>query len=203
MNGAESPEEQGKRLKRARLTKGLENLQAAAVAFGFNVNTLKSNENGIKPFSRKAAIRYANAYGVRLDWLLSGKGPMRHNRTLIEVEGIVGAGAAVFPIDDGAFEPIEPPFSVPDGAIAFVVQGDSMYPAYRAGTYLIAYRADDLTTLLSKRAVVTLEDGRRLVKDVALGSKPGLFTLYSHNAQPIADVRLIAGARVLGTKEPD
>lgn len=127
---------------------------------------------------------------------------MRHNRTLIPVEGYVGAGAAVFPLDEGAFEPIEPPFGAPDNAVAFIVRGDSMYPAYRDGTFLICLPADDIHSVLHKRAVVTLEDGRRYVKDIGPGAKNGLYTLYSHNAAPIPDVRISSAARVIGTKEP-
>jgi hypothetical protein len=48
---------------------------------------------------------------------------------------------------------------------------------------------------------VTLDDGRRFVKDIGAGSAPDLFTLYSHNASPIHDVRIVAAATVLGTKE--
>lgn len=114
----------------------------------------------------------------------------------------MGAGAAVFPLDEGGFDPIEPPFGAPEGAIAFVMRGDSMYPAYRDGTFLIAVREDDIHRILNTRAVVTLDDGRRFVKDVGPGSAPGLFSLYSHNAAPIPDVRIVAAARVIGTKEP-
>lgn len=189
------------RLRRARKLKFANSVEAAE-AFGFNPNTLRSNENGNKPFGRDAAVRYARAFGVRLEWLLSGQGSMRHSRTLIPVEGIVGAGAAVFPIDEGAFEPIEPPFGAPENAVAFIVRGDSMYPAYRDGTYIIALPVDDIHSIAHSRAVVTLEDGRRYVKDLERGSKPGLFTLFSHNASPINDVRIVAAAKVIGTKEP-
>jgi phage repressor protein C with HTH and peptisase S24 domain len=189
------------RLRKAREARFPSSAEAAE-AYGFNPNTLRSNENGNKPFGRDAAVRYASAFGVRLEWLLSGRGTMRDTRRLIPVEGFVGAGAAVFPIDDGAFEPIEPPFGCPDDAVAFVVRGDSMYPAYREGTFLIAQPTDDIHKIMNARAVVTLEDGRRYVKDIGLGSQPGLYTLYSHNAPPIPDVRIAAAARVIGTKEP-
>lgn len=189
------------RLRRAREAKFASSAEAAE-AFGFNPNTLRANENGNAPFGKAMAMRYASAFNVRLEWLLSGRGPMRIVKgTTIQVEGYVGAGAAVFPIDEGAFEPIEPPFGVPEGAVAFIVRGDSMYPAYRDGTYLIAISEEDLSMILNRRAIVTLDDGRRYVKDVVTGSAPGFFTLYSHNAQPIVDVRISAAARVLGTKE--
>lgn len=127
---------------------------------------------------------------------------MGHAAVTVPVEGYVGAGAAIFPISDGGFDPIEPPFGAPEGAIAFVVRGDSMYPAYRDGTFLIAIPVSDIHSILQTRAVVTLEDGVRYVKDIGPGSAPGLFTLYSHNAAPIPDVRITHAARVIGTKEP-
>jgi len=114
----------------------------------------------------------------------------------------VGAGAAVYSVsNEGGFDPIEPPFGTPANAIAFIVRGDSMYPAYRDGTYIIVEAVDDPRDLINRRAVVTLEDGRRLLKDVLLGSRADLFTLVSHNAPPITDVRIVTGARVIGTKE--
>lgn len=189
------------RLRRARALKFSSSAEAAQ-AFGFNPNTLRSNENGNKSFGRDMAVRYAQAFGVRLEWLLSGRGSMRTLQKLMPVEGYVGAGAAVFPIDDGGFDPIEPPFGAPEDAIAFLVRGDSMYPAYRDGTYLIAIPVADPQFLINCRAIVTLDDGRRCVKDVVAGSKLGLFSLYSHNAPPILDVRVVGGARVIGTKEP-
>lgn len=189
------------RLRRARALK-FSTAKDAADAFGFNANTLRSNENGNKTFGREAAVAYAQAFGVRLEWLLSGKGTMRNTRSAVPVEGYVGAGAAVFPLDEGAFEPISPPFGAPDGAVAFIVRGDSMYPAYRNGTFIIAMPTDDVKTLVNARAVVTLEDGRRFIKDVGPGSRNGLFSLYSHNAAPLPDVRIVRGARVIGTKEP-
>lgn len=189
------------RLRRARSLKFATSAEAAE-AYGFNANTLRSNENGNKPFGRDAAVRYANAFGVRLEWLLSGRGAMRHAQKTITVEGYVGAGAAVFPLDEGAFDPIEPPFGAPENSVAYIVRGDSMYPAYREGTLLICVPTEDIHSILNKRAVVTLEDGRRFVKDIGPGSKPGLFTLYSHNAAPIPDVQVIRAARVIGTKEP-
>lgn len=127
---------------------------------------------------------------------------MRNVNSTLKVEGFVGAGAAVFPLDEGAFEPIEPPFGVPEGATAFIVRGDSMFPAYRDGTFLITVREPDIHRIVNRRAVVTLDDGRRYVKDVGNGTAPGLFTLYSHNAAPIPDVRIVEAARVIGTKEP-
>ena len=90
----------------------------------------------------------------------------------------------------------------PEGAVAFVVRGDSMYPAYLEGSYIIAAPGEDLQGALYRRIVATLADGRRVVKQLGPGSKPGRYTLYSANGPPIPDAEIIAFARVIGTIEP-
>lgn len=190
------------RLHRARKEAGFPNAVDAARAFGWNENTYYANENGNAPFSKNAAVRYARAFRVELDWLVTGQGPMRKGNRGVPVVGIVGAGAQVFPIDDGGLDPVVPPFSVPEGAIAMIVRGDSMLPAYADGTYLVLMPLADPRDALHRRAVVTLDDGSRMVKTVEPGSSTGLFSLYSFNAAPIRDVVIVQAARVLGTIEP-
>ena len=65
------------RLRAARKAAGYATAIDAAKAFGWNKNTVTSNENGNRTFSREAAERYANAYHVDLGWLLTGKGDMK------------------------------------------------------------------------------------------------------------------------------
>lgn len=60
------------RLKKARSDKGYLNPSEAARAFGWNVNTYRSHENGNRDISKSAAIKYANAFNVSVDWLLTG-----------------------------------------------------------------------------------------------------------------------------------
>lgn len=186
------------RLRKARIDAGFPSATAAAQRFGFNANTLRSNENGNKPFGREAAENYAKAFKVRLDWLVSGRGPMRAGRLGVAVTGHVGAGAEVFPLDDDCLEFIEPSFEVDDDVLAFVVRGDSMWPQFYNGDYILAKPVNDLTLVLHRRAIVTLSDGRRLVKTIEPGRSPGVFTLTSHNAPPLHDVVIIAAARVVG-----
>lgn len=127
---------------------------------------------------------------------------MRATRPLVRVVGSVGAGAAVHPIDDGGIEPIEPPFGAPEDAIAFIVEGESMMPAYREGVYVIARSIPVSELRTGMRAVVTLADGRRMVKDLEALAKPGHFTLYSLNGSRISNVRIVEAAKVIGTYEP-
>jgi phage repressor protein C with HTH and peptisase S24 domain len=190
------------RLRRARLDAGYASAADAARAFGWNVNTYSSNENGNAPFSKTASVRYARAFRVELDWLVTGNGPMKKPKRGVPVVGHVGAGAVVFPIDNGVLDTVEPPFSTPENAVAVIVRGDSMLPAYRNGTYLILQPLDDPAEAIHRRAVVTLEDGSRLVKEVERGLSPGHFNLVSYNASPIRDVVIVQAARVLGTVEP-
>lgn len=192
------------RLKRARAQAGFESAAAAAKAFDWNLNTYRSNENGNAPFGRDKAIRYANAFHVRVDWLLQGRGPMKSGaRQRVMVMGYVGAGAVVHELmGDDPIDYVDAPFPVPDDCEAFIVRGDSMEPAYMDGTYIIVRRVDDADSALFRRVIVTLEDDRRYVKQLVRGSKPGVYTLISHNAAPIPDVRIKALARVVGTVEP-
>ena len=66
-----------KRIKQARIEAGFSTVKAAAESRGLNENTLASNENGNRTPGRELAARYASAFGVSLDWLLQGKGPMK------------------------------------------------------------------------------------------------------------------------------
>lgn len=190
------------RLKRARLEAGYGTAVEAARAFGWNENTYIANENGYAPFSKAASVRYARAFRVELDWLVTGSGPQRKGNRGVPVIGFVGAGAVVFPIDNGVLDTVDPPFATPANAVAVIVRGDSMLPAYKDGTYLILLPLDDPNDALHRRAVVTLEDGSRLVKEIEPGLSTGRFSLHSYNASPIRDVVIVQAARVLGTIEP-
>lgn len=66
-----------KRLKRAREAAEFKSATAAAHHFGWNENTYRSTENGTRPPGRHAAVQYALAFKINLDWLLTGRGQMR------------------------------------------------------------------------------------------------------------------------------
>jgi phage repressor protein C with HTH and peptisase S24 domain len=60
------------RLRQARKNAGYGTAREAAEAFGWNVNTYKSHENGKRGFHNEAE-RYAEDFRVPLEWLLAGK----------------------------------------------------------------------------------------------------------------------------------
>lgn len=64
------------RLKLARQHAGYESVRDAAEALGVPYPTYIAHENGSYGFRRQSAVRYARRFGVSLDWLLEGKGPM-------------------------------------------------------------------------------------------------------------------------------
>ncbi len=67
--------EQCDRLRKARIRLGFGQANEASAAFGWNKNTYKSHENGIRGLSQKAAERYGKAFSVSPWWLLTGENP--------------------------------------------------------------------------------------------------------------------------------
>lgn len=65
------------RLKKARLAAGYEKAIDAIRAHDWNKNTYSSNENGNRAFGRQAAEKYATAFDISLEWLLTGRGEMK------------------------------------------------------------------------------------------------------------------------------
>lgn len=61
------------RLKQARERANYETAADAARAFGWNVNTYRSHESGVRGVPRDAIVKYATAFNVQSNWLLTGK----------------------------------------------------------------------------------------------------------------------------------
>ncbi|WP_244533062.1 XRE family transcriptional regulator [Phyllobacterium sp. CL33Tsu] len=101
----------------------------------------------------------------------------------VPLKGKVGAGAAVFAIDDGGDDTVEAPADARHGTVAVQVSGDSMFPAYEEGTLLYYSKLLPPSELVNKRAVVQLADGRIFVKIVRPGMDASRWTLTSINGQ--------------------
>lgn len=69
------PQDAAGRLRVARRLAGYRSVSDAAKAIDVKRSTLSAHENGQNDLSREAAIYYSKAYGVEVDWLLSGKLP--------------------------------------------------------------------------------------------------------------------------------
>jgi repressor LexA len=131
--------------------------------------------------------------------LIRGDPRLAHLRHEIEtgsvaVMGRVGAGSIIDPEleqipPDGLYN-VTLPFPVPADMIGFVIDGDSMYPKYEPGDVIVVYKEQllDVPAYIGQLAVILTEDGRRYLKKLFSGTRPGLYRLESFNAAPIHDV---------------
>lgn len=167
----------------------------ASKAAGFAPTFVRDVIDGRKEAIRSnSAIALANVLRTSPEWLLEGRGEEVVRK--IPIVSYVGAGAQIFPIDEG-FDEIDAPPGCGDNSFAVIVRGDSMVPALAAGDIIIAEWISDPASLIRRRAIIDLEGGARMVKELAPGSKMGTFTLLSHNASPIYDARVERAARII------
>jgi phage repressor protein C with HTH and peptisase S24 domain len=191
----------GERLRYAREKAGFGSAMAAAKRFNWPPSTYGAHENGQNGFPVESAERYGRAFGVSTGWLLTGEGEMRRGNT-VKVEGLVGAGGAVDTsaesIGHEGLDEIELPFSLPEEAVAYRVNGDSMWPRYDNGDVIVVFKRpqpiEDL--LFSDEALVTTTDGARYLKRITEGSKKGHYDLASHNAPVMHNVKIESVAEV-------
>lgn len=191
-----SEAEFSERLEEARRKAGFKSPREAAQAFGWNENTYKSREGGLRGMpSQDEVRRYAQAFGVPFIWLLTGDGAASELRYQVTVVGKIGAGAAILPEIEqvpahGLYE-VKTPFTVPKDAIAFEVEGDSMWPRYDPGDVIVCWRqGSNLEEVIGWEAAVRTADGHRYLKRILRGAEPETFDLESHNAAPIRGVKL-------------
>ncbi len=135
-------------------------------------------------------------------WLLEGVGEATPGNR-VRVVGRIGAGAEIQPEfeqipPEGLYE-IEVPFPIDKDAIAFLVEGDSMWPRYDPGDVIICWRQGaSAEEVVGWEAAVRTSDGKRYLKRIQRGSAPGTFDLESHNAAPIRSVRIEWAAEIQG-----
>ena len=135
-------------------------------------------------------------------WLLEGVGEPTPGNT-VQVVGRIGAGAEILPEfeqipPEGLYE-IEVPFPIANDAIAFQVEGDSMWPRYDPGDVIICWRqGTNVDEVIGWEAAVRTTDGKRYLKRIQRGGSSGTFDLESHNAAPIRGVRIECAAEIKG-----
>ncbi|MFU0504161.1 LexA family transcriptional regulator [Pseudaminobacter sp. NGMCC 1.201702] len=151
-------------------------------AIGLSQDKISKIIRGKRDLSAGEAAEIAKYLGV----------PMPGENFTLDVIGYIGAGAEVRPINDGEpLQQIEVDFPVPQGSVAAIVRGDSMFPIFEDGD-LVAYGGEPLAPekAIGSTCVVQLSDGRMLIKRVRRGTQEGLYTLTSSNAPDIEDVPL-------------
>jgi hypothetical protein len=184
------------RLRQARIAAAFERASDAAARFGWNENTYKSNENGNAPFSFRKAKEYAEAFGVRAEWLYDAAGPMHPtSEPMVRIIGRVGAdteGTVIQTTGQEGFDTAPVPPGGSSQAVALEVVGHSMRAIAEDGSliYFEDQRNPPTPDMLGYYCIVETDDGRVLFKRLLRGSSPGLFMLESQVGPPIEDVRL-------------
>lgn len=186
--------DEAKRLAEARIARGFTEAKAAADYFGWNYTTYSQHERGERGLRKAVAEKYGAAYRVSPAWLTTGEGEMA-DRFTVTVMGKIGAGSSIVPeveqVPAGGLYEIRTPFTVPRGAIAFEVDGDSMWPRYDPGDVIVCWRqGSSMEEVIGWEAAVRTADGQRYLKRILEGAEPGTFDLESHNAPPIRGVHI-------------
>lgn len=187
-------EAQGMRLRRAREAAGYRSAMSAAQAFGWRVSSYGAHERGSRTIGQDDAERYARAFkNITAEEMLFGDSPTHENA--IPIMGYIGAGAEIYP----EFEQVPPeglgivdlPFAVPDEMIGLEVRGDSMLPRYDDGDVVVCWKeGTPIHSVLGLEGAVRTSDGKRYLKRVLRGQKPGTYNLESFNARTIEGARL-------------
>lgn len=187
-------DESNSRLRSARIKAGFKSARAAAMRYGWTPSTYASHENGQTQVPSDAAREYAKAFKVSAAWILTGEG-VQAAQNVVRIMGFVGAGGDISPeyeqVPEEGLSDIECPFPLPDDAIAFRVEGTSMWPRYDPGDVIIVRnKQSDPDSLLGLEVAVRISKGQRYLKRVLRGKSRGLFDLESHNAEPIRGVKI-------------
>ncbi|WP_066923066.1 S24/S26 family peptidase [Methylobacterium sp. CCH5-D2] len=205
---------QGARLKSARVAAGYRSAREAALSNEWSESTYRAHEGGTRTIGQDDAERYANRF--RFDGVqVSARGilfgdedagePVREGGNIVGVAGLISAGGLIdtgseqIPDDTNLYE-IEVPFPVPEGTIAFRVEGPSMHPRYDPEDVILCSKhGENPENLVGAYAAVRTIDGQRYLKRLLRGSRRGLYHLESHNAPLISDVRLKWSSGIIAT----
>lgn len=189
--------------------------RAAAHANGWNENTYKSHEQGIRrggSLTEDDAKRYARAFGVSVEWIMTGRGgstatPQIASRLAAALRpsptapllGLVGAGTPIEAIESGDPDRVDVPAGF-DNALAFRVRGDSCEPVFDDGDIVVVRDGKPGEgEFVGRYCVVETIDGGGYVKQVvearpAPGGQGRAYTLRSPNA-PDLPLQNIKSAR--------
>ncbi|MEM9964977.1 MAG: LexA family transcriptional regulator [Asticcacaulis sp.] len=191
------------RLQQARIRAGYDSALAASKRLGVSYNLYAQHENGTRGYPVAKAQLYARAFGVQLNWLLTGKGDIAAKQAPeIPIVGKAGAsttdGYFLNAYADGAHPTLDP---IPEGAISVDVVGDSMKPRFKDGERLIfGPENPDADPFIGQEVLVYLgdEDGRTLIKTLDRNKTTGNYNLKSYNSDhPIIEDVKVAWVRPL------
>lgn len=181
--------ERARRLRMARDDAGFRSASAAMRNMGLSTSTYRSHENESRTFDFETARKYARFFRVDPLWLWVSTDEYG-GEAAVPIVGYVGAGAIVHTVSgeegDAYLGQAERPPDVEGGAVAVIVRGNSMRPAYNDGdTVYYTEEPGSPREYINRECVVRLADGTTLIKQIIPGSDPDKFTLISHNSPPM------------------
>lgn len=175
-------------------------VREAARRYGINENTYKAAASGQRRLSIDTTEMIANHHRVSRGWLLFGEGGP-WGTALVPLVGTVGAGQAIdlfHDMDESQRRHVETTLG-DETSRAYEVVGSSMLPVARDGDVIVVgTERRDLTGMVGREGVFVLESDQRYFKVLERGDAPGRYTLLSYNSEPIRNVEVHAGARLLG-----
>lgn len=142
--------------------------------------------------STSTLVKIADVLETTIDELTSLEPP-------VLLVGNIGAGGCIH------FEEDPDPIAVPrpplasGRIVALKVAGDSMLPKYEDGDIVYIRRDHDgvMPAYLGYHCAIHLEDGGTFLKVLEAGAEAGTYTLISHNAPPMRNVRVVWASPVL------
>lgn len=151
-------------------------------------------ESGLRNVSVKNLELIAQALGTTVRELVH-----ENDHRQVPLVGYVGAGAEAhaFAIGQGPFDMVDAPDGSTSRTVAVEIRGESLGSFF--DQWLVFYDdvRDPVTPdLIGKLCVCGLPDGRVLIKKLARGSLPGVFTLLSQFESPIFDTAVAWAAKV-------
>lgn len=164
----------------------------AAAALGTTRNQYAKLEAGSRRLSDKWIDRAAEGFGIDHGEVVTNK------EREVPLEGLVGAGSALYPQSEGGpIEYVPAPSWANDETKALEIRGISLGPSFDG--WLIFYddvRVPVTDDLIGSMCVCGLADGRVMVKTLRKGQLKRRFTLESNTEQPLYDAEVLWAARV-------
>lgn len=173
--------ERHERLQEARKLGGYDSPTDAARAFGWTEPTYLGHENGSRGFSYDTAEKYAKAFKIRVEWLMTGKGqprgeepknsplsdietPSSENIKIRELDISASAGGGML-VENNQDHDVVNEWQLPRDLLEGHVDGNS-------NIYMIRVRGDSMAPDLSP--------GQRVMVDISdkTPSPPGIFVLW-------------------------
>jgi transcriptional regulator with XRE-family HTH domain len=182
----------GERIRQVRKTMGLTQ-QEFAQRLDVTQPTVHRWEKGSYDPDEQALRRLGVMSKLSPAYLRYGDEAFSDRSPKTDLAGFIGANGEVLLAQDRQAPPacqaVEPPSAERRQMLCLLVRDEGLQPAYRAGDVIFYAREinTDERDFLDRECVVKITRGAILLKRVVAGSRPGRYTLLSHNASPISD----------------